>query len=127
MSALWLDHHSSYANKELLKQLCGGTTNKWLNCQKTEQTQNIVVDTIDRQNQDSIEALEEILGSLRITEDYASDKNRITKIALEEKLTVPALAVHNEIAQVVILKSMVLKPGQLYGNQMKFKDQQKKI
>ena len=32
MSALWLDHHSSYANEELLKQLCGGTTNKWLNC-----------------------------------------------------------------------------------------------
>jgi len=36
---------------------------------------------MDRQSQDGIETLEEIL-ELRITEDYASDRNKTTEIAL---------------------------------------------
>ena len=59
---------------------------------------------------------------LRITEDYTSDRNRITEIALEDMLTAPAPVVHNETAWVVILKSMVLSPGWFYGDQIKFKD-----
>jgi len=36
------------------------------------------------------------LGSLRVTEDYASDRNKTTKPASEEMLIVSTPAVHNE-------------------------------
>ena len=76
---------------------------------------------MDRQSQDSIEVLEKILGSLRITKDYILDRNRTIEIALEDILIIPAPVVYNETAQVVILKSMVISPGWFYSDQMKFK------
>jgi len=42
-----------------------------------------------------IEILKEILGLFRITEEYASNGNRTTKLVSEEILTV--LVVHNKI------------------------------
>ena len=42
-----------------------------------------------------IEILKKILGSFRITEEYASDGNRTIKLISEEILT--ALVVHNKI------------------------------
>ena len=44
----------------------------------------------------SIETLKEILGLLRITEEYVLDKNRTWELVLEDMLTVPV--VHNKIA-----------------------------
>jgi len=43
-----------------------------------------------------IETLEEILELLRITKDYTLDKNKTTKPASEEMLTVPILAVYDK-------------------------------
>ena len=62
-------------------------------CNKTidriKQTQIILwqilqTDKIDRHRKEakSIEALEEILGSLRITEEYTSDRNRTIEISI---------------------------------------------
>ena len=78
---------------------------------------------MDRQSQDGIEVLEEILGSLRITQDYTLDRNRTTEIILEDMLTAPVPAVHNETAWVFILNSMVPSPEWFYNDQMKFKEQ----
>ena len=65
-----------------------------------------------RQSSDSIEALEEILGSLRITKEYALNRNRTIEPAIpeasEEMST--ALAEYHETAQTVMPKSMVLDP-----------------
>jgi len=48
------------------------------------------------------------LESLKITEEYVSNRNRTTELALsEEMLAVPTLVVYDEIAQAVILKSIV--------------------
>ena len=61
------------------------------------------------QNENTIEALEEILGSLRITEDNVS--NRSTKPAIPETdrmSTALALAVYNKSTPT---KTMVLDPG----------------
>ena len=69
---------------------------------------------------DAIEALEEILGSLRITEDNVS--NRSTEPAIpetDEMLTVPIPVVYNEN---VSTKNMVSDPGWFNGNRTKFKD-----
>jgi len=63
-----------------------------------------------RQEATSIEALEEILGSLRITEEYILNKNKIIEIALENMLTVPVSEVHNKKMQAVMPKSMVPDP-----------------
>jgi len=73
---------------------------------------------MNRQSQDSIETLKEILGLLRITKDYALDGNRTTEVALEEMLMAPAPApaFHNELAQTVILKSMVPDSGWFDGD-----------
>jgi len=60
------------------------------------------------QGQDTIEALEEILGSLRITEDNVS--NRSTELAIsetEEMLIAPVPAVYNKNVQTMTPKSMV--------------------
>ena len=48
---------------------------------------------MNRQSQDGIEILEEIL---RITEDYILNKNRTTEIALEDMLIALAPVVYNE-------------------------------
>jgi len=72
------------------------------------------------QSPDVIEALEEILGSLRITKDNVS--NRSTEPAtleIEEMLTVPVSAVHNEN---VPIKNMVPDLGWFDRDETKFKD-----
>ena len=75
-----------------------------------------------RQSPDAIEALEEILGSLRITKDNVSNKS--TKLATleisEEMLTAPA--VYSKTAQAVMLKSMVLDSGWFNRDRTKFED-----
>jgi len=55
---------------------------------------------MDKHNQEaiSIEVLKEILGLLRITKEYALDRNRTIELTSEEMLTVPIPAVHNKIA-----------------------------
>jgi len=56
-----------------------------------------------------IETLKEILGSLRITEEYTSDKNKTTELETpEENMLVVSVLV--ETVQVVTLKSIVLDP-----------------
>jgi len=75
-----------------------------------------------RQNKNIIEALEEILGSLRITKDNVS--NRSTEPATPETdrmLIAPALvlAVYNES---IPIKTMVPDPGWFDRNRMKFED-----
>ena len=55
-----------------------------------------------------IEALEELLESLKIIEEYALNRNRTTEPTLSEEMsTAPTLAVYNKAAQTVIPKSMV--------------------
>jgi len=64
--------------------------------------------------------LEEILGSLRITEDNMS--NQSTEPATpetEEMLTAPVPVVHNEN---ILMKNMVPDPGWFDGDRTKFKD-----
>ena len=51
-----------------------------------------------RQEAIDIKILEEILGLLRIIEEYVLDKNRTIELALENMLTVLVLVVHNKIA-----------------------------
>ena len=86
-------------------------------------------DKMTRQSSDSIEALEEILGSLRITKEYALNRNRTIEPAIpeasEEMST--ALAEYHETAQTVMPKSMVLDPEQFDRNRTKFKDQWREI
>ena len=56
---------------------------------------------MDRYSQGTtdIEALKKILESLRITKEYASDKNRtIELVSSEEMLTASTIAVYNETA-----------------------------
>jgi len=50
------------------------------------------------------------LGSLRITEDYVSDRSKTIEPASKEMSTVPIPAVYNKIVQAVMLKSIVLDP-----------------
>ena len=69
---------------------------------------------MNRQSQETtnIEALEKILGSLRITEEYTSDRNKTIELALsEEILTTYTPVVYNEIVQAVMPKSMVPNLG----------------
>ena len=71
-------------------------------------------------NKDTIEELEEILGSLRITEDNIL--NRSTKPATletDKMSTAPAPAVYNEN---VLTKTMVPDLGWFDGDRTKFKD-----
>ena len=64
-------------------------------------------DNIDRQSQETtdIKVLKEILESLKITEEFTSDKNRTIEPASEEMSTVPTPAVYNKTVQAVMLKS----------------------
>jgi len=51
---------------------------------------------------------------LRITEEYASNENRTTELALLKKIsTISIPTVHNKVAQAIIPKSMVLDPRYL--------------
>ena len=58
-----------------------------------------------------IEALEEILESLRITEEYALNRNRAIEISIDKVSIVPTPEVYNNIKYIVMLKSMILDPG----------------
>ena len=72
------------------------------------------------QNTNAIEELEEILGSLRITEDNVS--NRSTELAIPETdkmSTVPTPATYNEN---IPTKTMVPDPGWFDRDRTKFKD-----
>jgi len=72
------------------------------------------------QNVDTIEALEEILGSLRITKDNISNKS--TKLVIPETdrmSAAPAPVVYNES---IPIKTMVPDPGWFDGNRTKFED-----
>ena len=74
------------------------------------------------QSPDIIEVLEEILGSLKITEDNVS--NRSTEPATletKEMLTAPVTVVHNKNMQITP-KSMVSDPGWFDGDRTKFED-----
>ena len=85
---------------------------------------------MNRYNQGTIgiETLEETLESLSIIKEYNSYKNRTTKLALLEKISIaPIPVVHTQIVQAVMPKSMVLNPEQFDGNQTKLKDQQREI
>jgi len=48
---------------------------------------------------------------LRITEEYALDRNRTTELALEDISTALVLVVYSKMRQAIMLKSMVLDPG----------------
>ena len=69
-----------------------------------------------------IEVLLEQLRSLGITKENASEK--ITEYTNNISI-VPA--VYNEIAQIIILKSVVLDLGQFNSDQMKFEDWWRRI
>ena len=63
-----------------------------------------------------------------ITEEYISDKNRITELSSsEEMLIVPILVVYNETTQAIMLKSMVLNLGWFNSDKMKFEDWWRRI
>ena len=94
-SVLWLDHWNIIIVRPL----------------KIIKQDNIVVETINRQEATNIEAFKEILESLRITEEYTLKLNRTIELALKDMSIVLALAVYNKITQVVIPKSMVPDSG----------------
>ena len=65
------------------------------------------------QSQDGIEVLLEVLGLLKITEEYTSEENRTIKLAtleIEEMLTVLVPVVYDTTKQAAISKSMVPNP-----------------
>ena len=79
---------------------------------------------MNRQSQGTtgIETLEEILELLRITKEYASDRNKTTKPATSEDIST-APAVYNKIAQAIMPKSIISDLEWFDGDQTKFKDQ----
>ena len=87
--------------------------------------QKLQIDKTDRHSQGitGIETLEEILRSLKIIKKYILKENRTIELALEKMLIVPALAIYDETAQAVMLKSIVLDPRWFDGNQTKFENQ----
>ena len=77
-------------------------------------------DKMAEQSPDTIKALEEILGSLRITEDNMSNKSTEPAIPeIEEMSIVPVIVVYNENMQT---KSMVPDPGWFDRDRTKFED-----
>ena len=74
--------------------------------------QRLQTDKISQQSPDTIKALEEILGSLRITKANVSNKKIEPVIPETLDAMLKALTVYNETVQIVILKSMVLDLGQ---------------
>ena len=87
--------------------------------------QKLQIDKTDRHSQGitGIETLEEILRSLKIIKKYILKENRTIELALEKMLIVPALAIYDETAQAVMLKSIVLDLRWFDGNQTKFENQ----
>ena len=77
---------------------------------------------MDRQHQGTtdIEVLEEILGLLRITDEYVSDKNITIELTILEDMSIVSVSVVLE--QAVMPKSMVLDLRWFDGDQIKFKD-----
>jgi len=72
------------------------------------------------QNVDAIEALEEILGSLRIIKDNVSNRSTEPVTSETDRMsTVPVLVVYNES---IPTKTMVPDPGWFDGNRTKFED-----
>jgi len=64
-----------------------------------------------QQSPDAIEALEEILGSLRITKNSISNRStELGTLETEEMSIAPAPAVYNENTQTSTPKSMVPDP-----------------
>jgi len=73
-----------------------------------------------RQRGNTIEALEEILGSLKITEDNVSNKSTEPATPETDRMsTAPAPAVYNES---VPIKTMVPDLGWFDGDKTKFED-----
>jgi len=72
---------------------------------------------MDRQNQGTTgtKALEKILGSLKITKEYALDGNKTIEPALSEEMST-APVVYDKMAQTVMSKSIVPDPGWFDGN-----------
>ena len=65
---------------------------------------------------------------LRITEEYTSNENKTTELALSEEMsTVLIPAVYNGIAQIVIPKSIVLDLEWFDSDQTKFEDWWRRI
>ena len=87
--------------------------------------QKLQIDKTDRHSQGitGIETLEEILRSLKIIKKYILKENRTIELASEKMLIVPALAIYDETAQAVMLKSIVLDLRWFDGNQTKFENQ----
>ena len=87
--------------------------------------QKLQIDKTDRHSQGitGIETLEEILRSLKIIKKYILKENRTIELALEKMLIVSALAIYDETAQAVMLKSIVLDLRWFDGNQTKFENQ----
>lgn len=77
---------------------------------------------MDRQHQGTtdIEVLEEILRSLRITDEYVSNKNITIELAIPEDMLIVSVSVVLE--QAVMPKSMVLDLKWFDRDQIKFKD-----
>jgi len=72
------------------------------------------------QSVDTIEVLEEILGSLRITKDNVSNRSTEPVTPETDRMSAaPAPAVYNES---IPTKTMVLDPGWFDGDRMKFED-----
>jgi len=68
------------------------------------------------------------LRLLRITEEYTSNENKTTELALSEEMsTVLIPAVYNGIAQIVIPKSIVLDLEWFDSDQTKFEDWWRRI
>ena len=68
------------------------------------------------------------MGLLRITEEYTSNENKTTELALSEEMsTVLIPAVYNGIAQIVIQKSIFLDLEWFDSDQTKFEDWWRRI
>jgi len=75
------------------------------------------------QRLDNIEALEEILGLLRITKDNISNRSIEPATPETEKMLIaPVPVVYNENIQTTIPKSIVLDPEWFDEDRTKFKD-----
>ena len=84
--------------------------------------QRLQTDKIAQQSPDTIEALEEILGSLKITKANVSNKRTEPVILETLEAMLKAPAVYNETVQTVTLKSMVPDLGQFDKDNTKFED-----
>jgi len=78
-----------------------------------------------RQSHDSIEALSEVLRSLRITKEYVLEENRTTELVtleMEKMSTALVPAVYNRMEQAVMPKIMVSDLEWFDRDQTKFEN-----